>query len=145
MRKVTKAILTLLATFTLFFLQVDVLIAGGRNIDLQFNDQTLSARIREAPLRDIIAELKREKGIWFKLWFKGSEFLLDEKVTAQFSDLSVDEGLGRIFSSMNYSLVFDQHDHVIGVILLRKYPKSRSVRRRSVPHRRRTTRGLPRP
>ena len=141
MRKVTKAILTLLATFTLFFLQVDVLIAGGRNIDLQFNDQTFSARIREAPLRDIIARFKREKGIWFK----GSEFLLDEKVTAQFSDLSVDEGLGRIFSSMNYSLVFDQHDHVIGVILLRKYPKSRSVRRRSIPHRRRTPRGLPRP
>ena len=145
MRKVTKAILTLLATFTLFFLQVDVLMAGGRNIDLQFNDQTLSARIREAPLRDIIAKLKREKGIWFKLWFKGSEFLLDEKVSAQFSDLSVDKGLGRIFSSMNYSLVFDQHDHVIGVVLLQKSPKSRSVRRRSVPHRRRITRGLPRP
>jgi hypothetical protein len=124
MKKVTKAILTLLGTFSLFFLQADALIA---------------------PLRDIIAKLKKEKGIWFKLWFKGSEFVLDEKISAQFSDLSVDEGLGRIFSLMNYSLVFDQHDDVVGVFLLRKYQKSGSVRRRSVPHRRRAPRRFPPP
>jgi hypothetical protein len=145
MKKVTEAILILLATFALCFLQTNASMADGRKIDLQFNDQNLSAMIREAPIRDIIAELKKEKGIWFKLWCKGSEFVLDEKVTMQFSDLSVEEGLARIFSSMNYSLVFDEDDDVIGVVLLGKYQKTRRVRRRSLPYSRRTPRRLPRP
>jgi hypothetical protein len=145
MKKVTEAILILLVTIPLFFLQIDALIADGQRIDLEFSDQNLSAMIREAPIRDIIAELKKEKGIWFKLWCKGSEFVLDEKVTMQFSDLSVEEGLARIFSSMNYSLVFDEDDDVIGVVLLGKYQKTRRVRRRSLQYSRRTPRRLPRP
>jgi hypothetical protein len=90
--------------------------AQEERIDLKFQEQTFSADLEEAPLGAIIKRFKEEKGIWFK----GKESLLDEKVSVQFKDLPIREGLERILSAMNYSLIFDGEARLVGVVLVGK-------------------------
>jgi len=114
-------------------------LAGDRAIDLTLEDQTLSARIEEASLRAVIQEIKEETGVWVKLWLKGKEGALDERVSVRFEDLPVEQAFERIFSTMNHSLIFDGQHNLLGVFLLGKPDKSRqpTTRRRPVRYRRR--------
>ena len=106
---------------------------------MNLNRRTLSAKIREAPLREVIATIEK-KGIWFKLWFEGKESVLNEKVSIRFKGLPLKKGLERILSTLNHCLVFDHNGVVSGVILLGKPERriTRSARRIRTP--RRTTR-----
>jgi hypothetical protein len=113
--------------------------ADERDIHITLRNGTVSAKIREAPVRAIIGKLK-EKGIWFRLWFKEKEPLLDETVSVQFRKLSIQRGIERIFSSMNCSLVFDHHANLLGIFLLGKPEKYTSRRARRIPPRRPRTR-----
>jgi len=98
-----------------FFLAVLPLTAASReDIDLTIHGEVLSARLRAIPLKIILEKLEREKGIWFR----GNSSLLDETITVQFTDLPLEEGLVRILASMNYSLVFDQNERLVGVIVV---------------------------
>jgi len=83
-------------------------------IDLYVTEQTLSASIRSAPLRDVIAKIEDELGIWVQ----GAQHAGDETVTVEFESMPLEEGLDRILSSTNYSLVFDERGDLLGVILL---------------------------
>jgi hypothetical protein len=58
--------------------------------------------------------------------------LESEKVSVAFSDLSIQDGLERILSSMNYSLFFDESG-VVGVMLLGKADKAGRSRRTPTP------------
>lgn len=134
MRKVTKAILAFFATFVLFFSLSTLTLAQGRRIYLDFRNQTLSANIEDAPLRDVLTRIKEKKGIWFKACLKG-ESSLDEKVSVRFRNLPIQSGLERILSGMNHCLFFEKR-RVMGVMLFGKPGKRpykgrrRSVRRR---------------
>ena len=137
----TKAIIVLLWVFILFLLGYIPASAEPRSIELDFSNQTLSATIRSAPLRTVIDEIKEEKGAWFKLWLKGEDSVLDEKVSVRFQNLPVKVGLERIFSPLNHCLVFDQDGELSGVVLLgkpetrRDWSKSRRVKPRRTPSR----------
>jgi len=135
MRKVSKAILILLVTSLIFFLLSAPILAGERKIDLDFGDCSLSADIKEAPLRAVIEEIKRqEKGIWFKIWLKRSKTSLDEKVSVQLKDLPIRVGMERIFSAMNCGLIFDQDGRLLGVFLIGRPARAMArVRRRRAP------------
>jgi hypothetical protein len=141
MRRMEKAISALLWAFILFFLGYNATSAEPKNIELDFVNQTLSATIKGAPLRTVIAEIKEEKGVWFKLWLRGEDSLLDEKVSVRFKHLPVKEGLERIFSPLNHSLVFDQDGELSGVVLFgkpeprRDWRRSRRVLPRRIPSR----------
>jgi hypothetical protein len=107
---------------------------AGR-IELSMSDQTLSASIRSAPLRDVISRVENELGIWIQ----GTHHVTDETLSLEFESMRVDKGLDRILSSTNYSLVFDEQGDVLGVILLSSAsaptvrPRSRTVRPRTLP------------
>lgn len=135
MRKVTKAILAFFATFVLFFSLSTLTLAQGGRIYLDFRNQTLSANIEDAPLRDVLTRIKKKKGIWFKACLKG-ESSLDEKVSLRFRNLPIQSGLERILSGMNHCLFFEKR-RVMGVMLFGK-PGKRTYkgRRRSVRRRR---------
>jgi len=124
--------------FVSFFLPSSVL-AGDSAIDLTLEDQTLSARIEEASLRAVIQEIKEETGVWVKLWLKGKEGALDERVSVRFKDLPVQQAFERIFSSMNHSLIFDGQHNLLGVFLLGTPDRSRTsiTRRPPIRYRRR--------
>jgi hypothetical protein len=124
-----------------FFLGYNSAFGEQRKIDLDFSHQRLSATIKSAPIRNIIAEIEAEKGVWFELWLKGGDSVLDEKLSVEFEDLTVKDGLKRIFSSLNHSFVFDQNGQLLGVYLFGKpEPRRRYIRKRRVTPRRTTNR-----
>lgn len=88
--------------------------AGEKEMILDFQGQTFSASLKAIPLRLILEELEREKGIWFK----GIPSLLDEEITVQFAALSLENGIKRILASKNYSLVFDRDGEPTGVVII---------------------------
>ncbi len=137
MRRIKKAISALLWVFILFLLGCNSASAEQRKIELDFVNQTLSATIKGAPLRTVIAEIEEEEGVWFKLWLRGEDSVLDEKVSVRFKNLPVKDGLGRIFSQLNHCLVFDQDGKLSGVVLFGKPEPRRdwSRRRRVTPRR----------
>jgi hypothetical protein len=119
-------VITLLVTPFVVFAGPRLTHAQAKKVELNFNQQTLSARIREAPLREVIATIEK-RGIWFKLWFKGKESVLNEKVSVRFKGLPLKKGMERILSTLNHCLVFDRNGVLSGVILLGK-PERRTTR-----------------
>jgi hypothetical protein len=91
-------------------------LARGGDIDLTIEGGVLSARLKEAPLKIILERLERETGTWFR----GDPSVLEEEVTVQFTELPLEEGLKRILSSMNYSLIYDSNEKPVGVIFIGK-------------------------
>jgi hypothetical protein len=131
MGKVSKTILTSLVSSLAFLLFAASILAEERRIDLDFEASTLSADIKEAPLRAVVEEIKRqEEGIWFKIWLKGTKTSLDDKVSVRFTHLSIRAAMDRIFSAMNYSLIFDEHGKLLGVFLLGRPARTRGEVRR---------------
>jgi len=144
MHKASKPISTFIVASLLVFLSSDLIMATEGYIDLAFGNRTLSANIREAPLRAVIGEIKKE-GIRFRIWLKRGKVSLDEKVSMQFKDLPIRDGLKRILSTMNHSLIFDNHGKLLGVFLPGKPARARGrPRRRGIAPRRRTPRRPPR-
>jgi hypothetical protein len=132
-----KASIALLWVFILCLLGYNSTSAEPRRIELDFVNQALSATIKSAPLKTVIAEIEEEEGVWFKLWLRGEDSVLDEKISVRFKNLPVKEGLERIFSPFNHCLVYDQDGKLSGVILFGK-PEPRkdwSRRRRVLPRR----------
>ena len=115
MRKTAKA-------FTLFFTGLLLVLifypesSGAKEANLTINGEYLSADLKKTSLNTIFEALEREKGIWIK----GNLSLLDEEVTVQFTDHSLEDGIKRILASMNYCLVFESDGVLLGAILIGK-------------------------
>jgi len=90
------------------------ILAINSDIYLKLENDRLSADLDQVQLKEVIKKIVEEKGIWFK----GSESLLEEKVSVQFTNLSLDNGLKRILSSMSYSLIFNYNRQLEGVIII---------------------------
>ena len=131
--KVLKWSVTLVvAIWVLLFLCPAVSPKDSR-LYLNIKDQTLSANIKNTALRDVIKEIEAEKNIWFNTGFMRDKSLLDNDISMKFGAVSIQEGLDRILSGINYS-VFFKGNKVVGVMLLGK-PGKRSYRGRSVTRR----------
>ena len=89
---------------------------GAENFSLNFQESSCSAFLEEAPLRIVVETVLEETGIWIRV----PESLLDERVSVQFENLSILEGLKRIFRKMNYSFLLDQHNNLIGAFVFAK-------------------------
>lgn len=126
MQTISRLITPILCGSILFFSGLNLSSAQPRSVELNLSNQTLSAKIKEAPLRDVIETMEKE-GVWFKLWLKGKESVLDERVSVTFTGLPVQQGLERILSTLNHCLVFDRNGRLSGVILLGK-PDRRTTR-----------------
>jgi len=107
---------------------------------MDFEQQIFTVKLEEAPLRSVFERIKREK----HLWIKGSRFLLDEKVSVQFKDLSIKDGLQRILRNMNHCLIFDKHSKLLGVIVVGRKPIRPRRRRLPVPPKRTLQKRMPR-
>jgi hypothetical protein len=91
-------------------------LAGAENISLNFLESTFTAILEEEPLKNVIEKVRKETGIWVRV----PESLLDEKVSVQFENLSIQQGLKRILRTMNYSFLFDQDNNLIGAFVFAK-------------------------
>lgn len=81
--------------------------------EIIIEDRMISVDLTNMPLGLILRQLE-EKG---NIWSKGGEWLLKEKVTVSFKNLSLEEGLKRILYRVNYSLMFDKGGALTGVII----------------------------
>jgi hypothetical protein len=114
--------------------------AAGEDLFIDFEGETLSARVEESTLKTVAEKIENETGIWFK----AREALLQEKVSAAFDELPLEDGLERILSRMSYSLVYDDHNDIVGVFLFGSVdPSQKRVIRR--PGTRGPPRNVPRP
>jgi hypothetical protein len=130
MSKISKTLMITLLACLLITGFFSFALAKEGTMDLKFQGKTLSADVNKVPLKAILEELKKEKGIWFE----GDEALFEEKVSVQFRDLALLDGVKRILAHLNYSLMFDKNQSLVGVIILgRLDPSHRNVRSRKEP------------
>jgi hypothetical protein len=111
-----------LAGLTLFAATIPAYSAQGI-AELKFNRQSISANIEGATLETILNEIIAKKGIWFK----GPQSVLQEEVNTRFVDLPIEYGLKRILRNLNYSLIFDENQSVVGVIVLGRKAEKESI------------------
>ena len=109
------SIITLMALSFLLGLTSHCL-AVKTEIDLKLQNGLFSANLDRVPLKEIIKRLEAKKGIRFE----GSDSLFEEKITVRFTNLSLENGLKKILSSMNYSLIFNRENQLLGVVIVAK-------------------------
>ena len=137
-----KYVIRTTAAILIWNLSICSLALGEENtIHLSFNSRSFSEKIRQTPRKDIIKKINEKTGIWFKLLTKENGSGLDEKVSVQFKNISIEDGLDRIFGTVNHCLIFDQFDNVVGAYILgmpikyrfrrtrRRFPRVRPRRR----------------
>ena len=140
MRIIKSVVISFFAT--IIFIAGTFISAHSSTLNLNFEDDTVSAIIRDVPLKKVINEIKKETGIWFQLMISKDAPVLSEDISVRFEEEPVEDGLGRILKPVNHSLVFDKQENVIGVYLFgkpgrREYRPMRPVRRRITPRVRR--------
>ncbi len=77
-------------------------------------DGFLSVNLKETTLLDVARDIEKQSGVWFR----GDETLFQEKISVTFGDLPLEEGLKRILTNLNYSLMFDNKNKVAGVMVM---------------------------
>lgn len=74
----------------------------------------ISVDLQDADVLSVAKDIERQTGITFK----GDESLLEEKISVSFKDLPLEQGIKRILTNLNYSLVFDSRGEVSEVKLM---------------------------
>ena len=114
---IKKALVTISCGIALFLSGLTLpnwSIATG--VDLVFKEETLSANLDEVPLKVVLEKISREKGIWIK----GKGSVLEGKVSLQFRDLSLQDGLSKILAQCNHILVFNRAGRLIELYIIGK-------------------------
>lgn len=77
-------------------------------------DGLLSVDLKDNSLLEVARDIESQSGVWFR----GDETLFQEKISVTFNDLPLEEGLKRILTNLNYSLMFDTKNKVAGVMVM---------------------------
>ena len=100
----------ILCFFLAFFTSQNAFCADA----VSLKDGLLSVNLKETSLLDVARDIEKQSGVWFR----GDETLFQEKVSVTFNDLPLEEGLKRILTNLNYSLMFDAENKVAGVMVM---------------------------
>jgi hypothetical protein len=74
---------------------------------LSIHDERLSATLRQATVGEVFAELARQTGIHVQV----EKAAAIETVSAEFTNLPLDEGIKRILQGKNYALTYSEGTH----------------------------------
>jgi len=134
------AVLSCVVALCLVFVSYARTAAQAGEISLDFRGKTCSANVDQVPLRQVLDRIKKERGVWYKAW-STSQPALDEEISVHFEGLPIKEGMERLLSDVNHTLVFEG-SRLVGVMIFGKpsatgytgrpqrRPSSRSTRRR---------------
>jgi hypothetical protein len=89
------------ATVLLFSLCVASFASAGVQLQVQWKNGRLSLSAEQVSLAQVLREVSRKTG----MEVRGSAFLPGGKVSQQFTDLPLDEGLKRLLRTTNYALI----------------------------------------
>jgi len=109
--------------FLLMALPASSIDAQSGNSEIKIKRQSISVEIEGATLETIFDKINETKAIWFK----GSKSALQERISASFVGLPIEDGLKIILNNLNYSLIFDNNQRVLGVVVLGKNVQSESI------------------
>jgi hypothetical protein len=112
------AVLTCMVSLCLLLFSHAPTLAQEGKISLDFGDKTCSADVDQAPLRQVLEQIKEERGVWYKAW-STSHPALDEKISVRFEGLPIKEGFERLLSDVNHTLVFEGSS-LVGVMIFGK-------------------------
>ena len=112
------AVRAFVVAFCLLFLACGLTAAQEGGIKLDFKGRTCSADVDQAPLREVLDRVKEERGIWYKAW-STSQPAIDEEISVHFKELPIKEGLERLLSDVNHTLVFEGTS-LVGVMIFGK-------------------------
>jgi type II secretory pathway component GspD/PulD (secretin) len=112
-----------LITILVIFCYSIVYAANEESNTLVFQRATFTANLEEESLKNVFEKLQKETGIWVRV----PESELDERVSVQFENLAIEEGLRRILHTMNYSFLFDQDNNLIGAFVFGKANRNRNA------------------
>jgi hypothetical protein len=103
-------------SFLLILLALSLLaLAPAKAADLvSVKDGLLSVNLKDNSLLEVARDIEKQSGVWFR----GDETLFQEKISVTFTDLPLEEGLKRILTNLNYSLMFDARNKVAGVMVM---------------------------
>jgi hypothetical protein len=121
----TKNAMVILSLTTILVLSnyPTVFAESEKSNTLVFQGAAITANLKEVPLKTVFEKVQKETGIWFRV----AESELDERVSIQFENLSVKEGLKRILRTMNYSFLFDQDNNLVGAFVIGKTSRQRKA------------------
>jgi hypothetical protein len=89
--------------------------ASAQAADLvSVKDGLLSVNLKDTSLLEVARDIEKQSDVWFR----GDETLFQEKISVTFNDLPLEEGLKRILTNLNYSLMFDAKNKVAGVMVM---------------------------
>ena len=117
------AIFSALAAILVIFYYPIVFGGSEESNTLVFHGKTFTAILEDASLKTVLEKFQKETGIWFKI----PESELNERVSVQFANLSIQEGLKRILRTMNYSFLFDQDNNLMGTFIFGKVNRIRKA------------------
>jgi hypothetical protein len=115
------ALSCVVAVCLLFFSYAPTAAQEGE-ISLDFKGKTCSANVDQVPLRQVLDTIKKKRGIWYKAW-STSQPALDEEISVHFEGLPIKEGMERLLSDVNHTLVFEGSS-LVGVMIFGKPPAS---------------------
>ncbi len=107
-----KTLIIILSICTFYLCSFSPALAREGAIDLKLKGDTVSANLKGAVLEDILEDLNMKRGIWWK----GDKSVLEEKVTVQFTDLSIEDGMKRILGLLDHCLYFDNDGRLVGFL-----------------------------
>ena len=81
---------------------------------VSFKNGLLSVNLKDNSLLEVARDIEKQSGVWFR----GDETLFQEKISVSFNELPLEEGLKRILTNLNYSLMFDAKNKIAGVMVM---------------------------
>lgn len=98
--------------------------SSATDLFIDVDGKVFSAHVEDSSLKAVAEEIESKTGIWFK----SDGALPEEKVSVEFEGLPFEDGLERILSKVNYSLVSDEEDEIVGVFLFRSLdPRQKQI------------------
>lgn len=110
-----------------FLLSIPPLIGIGTNadaevFDIKFTNGKLSVKLDDTPLEKVLKEIMTQSGA--RIWLTDS---IDTKVTMEYQDVPIREGIRRILKDKNYAFSYDPNELKEGKISIVSANKSKEI------------------
>ncbi|MCJ7830589.1 MAG: hypothetical protein MUP74_04290 [Desulfobacterales bacterium] len=86
------------------------------DLRLIFKGPRITALLIDTPLGEVVEALKKERGAWFR----GEDVLEGKTVSVKFKELSIRQGIERIFSEVNHCFIFNPEGELEGGYFIRR-------------------------
>ncbi|MDR4506696.1 MAG: HEAT repeat domain-containing protein [Candidatus Brocadiaceae bacterium] len=91
-------------------------------MDITFNNGRLSVKLKDSPLENVLQEIMIQSGA--KIWLNDK---IDEKVTIEYKNIPVEEGVRRILKDKNYAFVYSPYETNAGKLSIVGSSKSKEI------------------